>query len=60
MADWLIEFDRRLDRIEAKLDALITALADEDVECEGPTEDLDGNADPINTGAGNRPNLDTL
>lgn len=51
--------DEQLDRIEAKLDALIAALADEQVETEGPTEDLEGNPDPINSGGG-RPNLDTL
>ena len=39
----------QLDRIEAKLDALITALAEE-VEVAGPTEDLDGNPDPVHAG----------
>jgi hypothetical protein len=37
----------QLDRIEAKLDALLAALA-QDEEPAGPTEDLDGSPDPIN------------
>lgn len=37
--------DAQLDRIEAKLDALIQALAEDD-EDEGPTHDLEGNALP--------------
>lgn len=43
----------QLDRIEAKLDALIAALADEDAE--QPTFDLDGN--PV---SGERSPLDML
>lgn len=35
----------QLDRIEAKLDHLIVALA-EDEEADGPTEDLEGNPLP--------------
>jgi hypothetical protein len=50
MDDWLIIFERRLENIEAKLDALVQALADENIEAEGPTEDLDGNPDPVNGG----------
>ena len=49
----------QLDRIEAKLDALIAALA-EDVQTEGPIEDLDGNPDPINTGNPREIDLSTL
>ena len=38
-----------LARIEAKLDTLIAALAEDD-EPAGPSQDLEGNPDPINAG----------
>jgi hypothetical protein len=48
------EREAQLDRIEAKLDALILALAEDD-EDKGPTCDLDGNEIP-----GMRDEHDTL
>ena len=51
----------QLDRIEAKLDRLIQALAS-DGEPSGPTHDLEGNPDPINQGPAQERghSLDTL